>query len=343
MKDLKYLAAYSIPLTAVLALTAQGLWSYSTLIFAFVIIPILEPFLPKSRDNLTNEEKAERVKARIYDWMLYLNIPFLYGVVFTYLHLLNTADLTSSELTGLTLSCGIVVGTCGINVGHELGHRKSKVHRLMAKILLLPALYQHFFIEHNRGHHKHVATERDPASAPKGEILYIFWLRSLLGSYISAWNLEQERLQKEGKPFWSTANEMIWFHIVQLSYLVMVYYTFGSVGLMGAIGIGFIGILLLETINYVEHYGLRRQKLASGRYERVQPHHSWNANYELGRIILYELTRHSDHHFLANKEYQLLDHHDEAPELPLGYPASMLLAMVPPLWFKVMHRALPNT
>ena len=135
---------------------------------------------------------------------------------------------------------------------------------------------------------------------------------------------------------------MLAFQGIQGLFLLAVYFFFGFWPLIFMMLASLVGILLLETINYVEHYGLRRRQLSTGRYERVSPKHSWNANYELGRIILYELTRHSDHHFLANKKYQVLDHHEEAPELPIGYPASMLLAMVPPLWFVIMNGRIPS-
>ena len=195
-KDLKYLAAYIIPLTAILAFYLKGGWSYSTVIFAFGIIPLLDPFMPNSKVNLNEDQRKEKLKAGIFDWLLYLNIPILYGVIVFFLYTISSITLTTNELTGMTLSCGIVIGTCGINVGHELGHRNSLLEQTLAKTLLLPALYMHFFIEHNLGHHRHVATPNDPASAKKGEILYFFWLKSIIGSYRNAWRLEAKRLQK---------------------------------------------------------------------------------------------------------------------------------------------------
>ena len=342
MKDLKYLSAYIIPITAMLALELEQMWSYSTVIFAFGIIPVLEPYLSRSTTNLTENESIEKAKARIYDWLLYLNIPILYGIVVWYLLKMSNAVLETYEIVGLTLSVGIVVGTCGINVAHELGHRNSKLEQLFAKVLLLPALYQHFFIEHNRGHHKNVATKLDPATARFGENLYFFWIRSIWGSYLNAWNHESDRLRKMNLSTFNFRNEMFLFLLQQVAYLGVIMLFIGVDVLVFALLIALVGILLLETINYIEHYGLSRKILENGRYERVMPYHSWNANFYLGRIILYELTRHSDHHFLANKKYQLLDHHDSSPELPVGYPASMLMALVPPIWFMVMNAKVPK-
>jgi alkane 1-monooxygenase len=183
----------------------------------------------------------------------------------------------------------------------------------------------------------------DPATAKKGETVYGFWLRSVLGSYRNAWTLETERLKKEGKSFWNATNEMLWFTFFQIGYLLAVALLLNTNALIGAVAIAVVGFLLLETVNYLEHYGLQRKQLASGRYEPVQPEHSWNSNHELGRIFLYELTRHSDHHFKATRKYQVLRHLDESPQLPYGYPTSLLMSLVPPLWFYVMHRQLPQT
>lgn len=341
MKSAKYLTAYIIPALCIFGLLKGGSAAYATVIFSFGLIPLLEQFLPQDTSNLQEEERDDRLARKVFDWLLYFNVPLVFGILGLLIYQLNTQYYTTSELVGQVLSVGIVLGVCGINVAHELGHRSNKMEQALSKILLLPTLYQHFFIEHNRGHHKHVATPLDPATARKGEIVYTFWLRSLWGSYRSAWHLEKERLERGKLAFWSFQNEMIRFSIQQLIYIALVFVLTPSWQLaLAVLTSGLIGVLLLESINYVEHYGLQRRLLDNGRYERVQPHHSWNANYHLGRIMLYELTRHSDHHYLANKKYQILDHHEQAPVLPLGYPASILMALVPPLWLVVMNREL---
>jgi alkane 1-monooxygenase len=343
MKDLKYLAAYLVPAFCVAGLLLGGWMSISTLLFVFALVPILEPLVGRSTANLSDNNRAQKLNQKFFDWLLYLNVPIVYGIIVLFIWILNTQSLSNLEYTGHILSVGLVLGACGINVGHELGHRQNKKDQTVAKILLLPSWYMHFFIEHNRGHHKNIATDLDPASARKGENLYFFWLRSVYFSYLDAWKLENKRLRRKGIPFLSMENEMLVFTLIQLLYLCLVIAIVDHFwGLFAVVMAGVAGFLLLETINYIEHYGLRRQKLASGRYERVQAKHSWNADYQMGRILLYELTRHSDHHFIATKKYQLLDHHDEAPELPLGYPTSMLLALVPPLWFGIMNKRIPE-
>jgi alkane 1-monooxygenase len=195
----------------------------------------------------------------------------------------------------------------------------------------------HFFIEHNRGHHKNVSTDLDPASSRYGESVYAFYGRTILGSYRSAWHLEAERLKKKQLPFWSLKNEMLVYQIIQMILIVLIGLVFGLTTLLFFIVGAFIGILLLETVNYIEHYGLRR-KLKGGSFERTMPIHSWNSNHPLGRLILLELSRHSDHHYMASRKYQILRHFDESPQMPTGYPGMLLLSLVPPLWFKVMHK-----
>ena len=341
MKDLKYLAAYINPALTTIGLLAGGIYTFFAVIFTFVLVPSLEPFTPNSSKNLSKAEREKALKNKVFDYLLYLNLPVLYGILILFMYTLNHSSMTHLELLGNILSVGIVLGTCGINVGHELGHRKAKKERLMAKILLLPALYTHFFIEHNKGHHKHVATDRDPASARLNENLYAFWIRSTFGGYRSAWQLEAQRLANLKLSFWSLKNEMLVFLLLQVAYLALVASLTSLGGFMAFLGAAVVGILLLETVNYIEHYGLRRKLLPSGKYERVLPKHSWNANYQLGRIVLYELTRHSDHHYKASKKYQILDHYDEAPELPFGYPVSMVIAFFPPLWYKLMNGRIP--
>ncbi len=342
MKDLKYLAAYINPLLAVFGLLVGGFLAWGAVIFSFVLIPIFDQIGPVDTSNVDDATRQTLLGKRIFDWLLYLNVPVVFFIVGLFVSVINASTLTNVELIGNLLSVGIVIGSCGINVAHELGHRKAAYEQRLGQILLIPALYMHFFIEHNRGHHKFVATDEDPASAKKGDWLFWFWIKSLIGSYLSAWKLEAERLQKKDISIWSFKNQMIQFTVIQLIYLAILSYFTTVFGVLIIAASGLVGILLLETINYLEHYGLRRKKLDNGRYERVRPVHSWNANYQIGRIVLYELTRHSDHHYIASKKYQVLDHHEDAPELPFGYPMMILIALVPPLWFKIMDKRIPS-
>jgi alkane 1-monooxygenase len=188
----------------------------------------------------------------------------------------------------------------------------------------------------------HVSTPEDPSTAKYNQNLYSFWLQSVVGTYTKAWTIQLKLNNVNKQSFFSFKNDMFWFAIIQVSYLIVIYFFFGLNGLLFAIFAGVVGFLLLETINYIEHYGLKRNLLTSGRYERVSEKHSWNSNHVLGRIMLYELTRHSDHHYKSQKKYQILEYHDVSPQLPFGYPTSMVLSFVPPLWFAVMNKRIPS-
>ncbi len=336
MKDLKYSVAYLAPIMMFAALYFGGVWSFSAVILAFVIIPLLEAFLPGTEENFSEAEEEKQNNKFIFDFMLYSNVPMVWSLLLYFFYVLSTSDLLWWEIMGMTMSTGVMLGY-SINVAHEMGHRHTFHERLMSKMLLLPSHYLHFSIEHNLGHHKNVSTDKDPASSRFNETIYAFYFRSVWYSFLSAWNIESKRLSRAKKGFWTMHNQMIWFQLIQISYLSLVYIFFGPMVLVAAIIAGILGFLLLESVNYIEHYGLRRKKLPNGKYEPVQPYHSWNSNHEIGRIFLYELTRHSDHHFKATRKYQVLRHFEESPQLPYGYPGSIILAMFPPLWFHVMN------
>ena len=337
-KDLKYLLAYIPVLAAIYGLYLGGVWTFSALIIAFVIVPILEIFLPGTDRNHSESIAEQRVNIKLFDLLLYSNLVLLYGLLAYYFYSLTHQPWTTLEVVGATSSVAVIVGSLGINVAHELGHRQNAFDQFVSKSLLLPALYMHFNIEHNLGHHKLVGTDKDPASARFGENIYAFWWRSTVGGYKSAWAIERMRLKRSEISFWSLQNEMIRFQLFQISYLIVVGLIFGWSIIPYAIVVAVGGFLLLETVNYIEHYGLRRKLLPSGRYENVTPKHSWNSNHEVGRILLYELTRHADHHYKATRKYQVLRHIDESPQLPSGYPGAMLMSLIPPLWFRVMNK-----
>lgn len=337
VRDFKYLIAYTIPAVTFLAIWLEGFRSWLTVLVAFVLIPIIEILLKGTSENLSDHKKSIKEKSLFFDLLLYINLFLVYGIGSFYLYKITHVELEWSEIVGLTLSTGILLGANGINVAHELGHKTGKIQQISAKLLLLPSLYMHFIIEHNRGHHLRVGTPEDPATSRFGENVFRFWLRSVVNGYRSAWNIANRDLEKLGKNKFSLSNPMIQFSIVQILYLVVVGLIFGIVGVVAAVCIAVVSFLLLETINYIEHYGLERKLLENGKYERVENFHSWNSNHEVGRLLLYELTRHSDHHYKAYKKYQILDDYPDNPQLPFGYPTGILLALFPPLWFSMMN------
>jgi alkane 1-monooxygenase len=338
---MKYLWAYSVPIIGMLGIHFQGVWAWSALVYAFVMIPIAETILPVDINNYSEEEIENRLQNKIFDILLYLNVPIVYGSLLYSLFLVANYNLSISEIIGSILSLGVILGANGINVAHELGHRKTLFEKIMGKLLLIPSHYTHFFIEHNHGHHLHVSTPNDPSTAKYNQSLYAFWIQTVVGTYCEAWKIQLKLNKLENRKIYAIKSDMFWFTIIQISYMVLIYNFFGTIATIVALISGIVGFLLLETINYIEHYGLKRNKLESGRFERVSEKHSWNSNHVLGRIVLYELTRHSDHHFKSQKEYQILEYHDVSPQMPYGYPTSMVLSFFPPLWFSVMNKRIP--
>jgi alkane 1-monooxygenase len=226
------------------------------------------------------------------------------------------------------------------NLGHELGHRSNRAERFLGELLLLTSLENHFLPYHNYGHHKLVATAQDPATARRGESVFAFWFRSHFGSYFFAWQLEWKRLKSKNKNPLSFNNRMVSYTVAQALLLGIVFYFFGGLVMLYFIVAATFGIMLLETVNYIEHYGLIRRMTAAGVYESVQHQHSWNSDHVLGRILLFELSRHSDHHYRASKKYPVLDSMPQSPQMPTGYPGMMIFSLCTPLWFRYMHKQL---
>jgi alkane 1-monooxygenase len=341
MNKFKYLGILILPIIAYISFTSYGIVTYLTVGVIFVFVPILELFFNPIHKNHSESELEKAKKDSYYSGLLYAIVPIHLAVLYFFLRTINE-PLTNFELTGRILSMGITLGVLGINVGHELGHRTSRFEQFLGEILLLTSLESHFLPYHNSGHHFNVATPQDPATARKNEWLFTFWFRSQIGSYIVAWQLEKKKLSIQKKSFLSLNNRMLVYTFFQITLITTIYYSFGFTILTYFLFAALIGILLLETVNYIEHYGLLRKKKKSGRYEVVTPMHSWNSDHMIGRILLFELSRHSDHHHRASKHYQLLDSHQSSPQMFTGYPGMMVLALIPPLWFSIMNKRLPE-
>jgi alkane 1-monooxygenase len=341
MKPISYFFVFLIPAFTVTGLLLQGSLVWLTTVFVFGLVPVLELLLPAPQDNPEEGDFKSLKENRLYDLILYAAVPTQIGVVALCLSIVSAGGLSGLELVGAILAVGTCCGGLGINIGHELGHRSTKRDQFLAKVLLSTSLYAHFFIEHNRGHHSRVATYDDPATSRRGEMLYSFWWRSVTGGWRSAWKMEAERLTRRRQPVFSAGNEMLRLQLVQAALLGVIFLLLGGAATLAFLVVSALGILLLETVNYLEHYGLQRTRGAHGRWERVRPAHSWNSNCVLGRLLLFNLTRHSDHHAHPKRPYAVLRHFDEAPQLPTGYPGMVLIAFVPPLFFALMDTRLP--
>lgn len=337
-RPLKYLTPFTVFFTAWFSFQGEGWITFLPVIYAFAIIPLMELMVRPRPDNLSAAEEELAKADKIYDYILYIIVPVHY--IFLYLFLRSFTDYPTDwiGITGRILGMGLLCGVFGINVAHELGHRVRRSEQIMAKLLLLTSQYIHFFIEHNKGHHKHVATQEDPSSARYNESIFAFYPRTILYSYLSAWKIANDEQRKKGRQILNLKNEMLQAQIFQLLFLLLILFLFGWKVLIYYFSAACIGFLLLENINYIEHYGLSRKRTNSGTYERALPEHSWNSNHILGRLLLFELSRHSDHHYLASRKYQVLRHHVHAPQMPTGYPGMMILAHLPPIWFWIMNK-----
>jgi alkane 1-monooxygenase len=324
MTGLRYLLSLLLPASIYVGLLSSGPWSFAALGFAFGVVPVLEAVLPTFAANLSEAQRAERLRQPWYDVLVLVQIPLHLGAIVLFLMVVPedraAGDLTS--LVGHITAMGVSCGSLAINIAHELGHRPNGIYQRLAQGLLVTTLYGQFFIDHNLGHHKNVATPEDASTARYGEVLYNFWFRSIIGVWQTAWRLKPGLMA-----LLFSAEVLMLLGIWMSAPLAFVPFLLASL----------MGILLLETVNYIEHYGLLRAKVSEFRYENAQPIHSWNSNHPLGRFMLFELTRHSDHHANPYKPYPVLDHFDEAPQMPAGYPAMMVLAAVPPIWFRVMN------
>ncbi len=318
------------------ALMADARWLWAPLLLVYVVIPLLDPLFGEDQSNPPESAVAELESDRYYRYVTWALVPMLWGWFVFGAWFVATQPLPLHGYLALSLCAGVVGGFC-INAGHEIGHKKEALERWLAKFALAPTAYGHFYVEHNRGHHRDVATPEDPASARMGESIYRFILREWPGGWARAWRIESERLQKEGRRPLSLHND-----IVQTSLMTAALWAV----LLLWLGIAVLPFLLiaaawanfqLTSANYIEHYGLLRQRDADGRYERCQPRHSWNSNSLMSNWVLFHLQRHSDHHANAARRYQSLRHFDEAPQLPTGYFGMFLIAYVPALWFRVMN------
>lgn len=319
--------------------TGNQAWLLLPLALGYIVAPLLDWLLGEDVNNPPEAVVVELEKDRYYRYLTYAVVPLHYVSLIGVAYWAGTRDLAWWSFIALAMIAGIASGL-GINTGHELGHKKSKFERNLAKIVLAVPAYGHFWIEHSRGHHRDVATPDDPASARMGETIYRFAIREIPGAFRRAWAIEKERLERRGRPVWSTDNQIL--QSLSLSAVL-------QLGLIFAFGWKMIPFLVIHNVlawwqltsaNYIEHYGLLRAKDDSGKYERCQPRHSWNSNHIYSNLVLFHLERHSDHHAHPLRRYQSLRHFDDLPALPNGYFGMYLLAYVPCLWFRMMDRRL---
>ena len=316
--------------------TGLGVFWWWGPMFLFAIMPVLDTLIGKDAENPPDSALKYLEDDRFYRWATYLFLPLQYGSLVLACLLWASGDLSTLESLGLALTTGCVSGIA-INTAHELGHKRKSMERWLSKIALAQTFYGHFFVEHNRGHHVRVATPEDPASARLGESFWAFLPRTVSGSLVSAWELEHDRAERTKTSVWSLRhNDVVNAWLMSLALFAALTAIFGWVVLPYLVLQAAFGFSLLEVVNYLEHYGLARQRREDGRYERTEPRHSWNSNNIASNVLLYHLQRHSDHHANPLRRYQALRHFEEAPELPSGYATMILMAYFTPVWRRVM-------
>jgi alkane 1-monooxygenase len=316
-------------------LTGIGALWFLGPVVVFAVFPVLDLIVGVDAENPPESVVKWLEQDRYYRWCTYAFLPIQYaGLVFA-CWLWSSGRLSTVDSLGLALTMGMVSGIA-INTAHELGHKRASLERWLSRVALASSGYGHFFIEHNRGHHVRVATPEDPASSRLGESFWAFLPRTVAGSLRSSWELERERLSRTGHRAWTWRNEILGAWAMTVVLFGALAAVFGPVVLPYLLVQAIVGFSLLEVVNYLEHYGLLRQKRDDGRYERCAPRHSWNSNNVATNVLLYHLQRHSDHHANPTRRYQSLRHFDEAPQLPTGYAGMIVLAYIPPLWRRVM-------
>jgi len=347
MKQLKMIGFYSAFILPLLLVSGYYLGGINMLLihaFVFLLVPILDFVLRRDEYNIPENEIPKVTKERFYRWIIYSWVYVQLAVLIWAFYIVSTQHLSILEWILLLTGTALVTGGVGITVAHELGHKNSYWEQLYAKILLMTVCYMHFLIEHNRGHHVRVATPDDPATSRKNESFYAFWQRSVTDGYLSAIKIERERLKRMNLSFRSLSNQIIQFALIPIGFIAITTLTFSLIAERVAWEIpvfffvqSFFAFSLLEVVNYLEHYGMERKMLPNGKYEKVTPLHSWNASHTISNFLLFQLQRHSDHHAYAGKPYQVLNHNGESPQLPAGYSAMLILALFPPLWYKIMN------
>ena len=319
-----------------LLVSPSELWLWLSPLFFYFGIPLLDALIGEDPSNPPESEVPALEADPYYRWITYLLVPVLWASFIAICVFVASQPLSATGLLAMIINTGGGLGFA-INLGHEMGHKKSTLERWLAKLALAPACYGHFYIEHNRGHHRDVATPVDPASSRMGESIYRFVLREMPGGFRRAWQLERERLARCGKSPWSLDNEVLQPALISLALYGALVAALGWQILPFLLLSAFWGAFQLTSANYLEHYGLLRRKLENGRYEVCQPHHSWNSNHLFSNWALFHLQRHSDHHAHPTRRYQSLRNFPDLPRLPSGYFGMYLLAYVPPLWFRLMN------
>ena len=326
------------------AATGNELWFFLPFLSNYAVVPLLDWLIGQDTNNPPEEVIMQLERDPFYRRLTYIVVPLHFITIIGCAAYALTQPLSWWAFILLAVVAGMT-GGLAINTGHELGHKNSKLEKTLSKIVLAVPAYGHFTVDHNRGHHSLVSTAEDEASARMGESIYKFALREIPGAFRRAWAIERERLSSRNKPIWHYSNPIVQSYAISLAIAILLTSLFGPLAILFLLIHHASAYWQLTSANYIEHYGLLRAKTENGRYERCEPHHSWNCNFIVSNLVLFHLERHSDHHSHPLRRYQSLRHYPDLPQLPNGYFGMYVIAYLPWLWFKVMDKrvmALPH-
>lgn len=343
-----YLLVFTIPISFLLSYYADNIYALYSLPFVmFICMPFIDPLFGLDNQNYDADHEKELKDQSYYRYVLHAWAYTQTAMMIWLVYIFSTTDISFTYIVPMVLNTMIMNGGAGIVVAHELGHKNNKLDKYLAKLLLIQVFYAHYTVKHNRGHHVHVGTPLDTATSKLNQSFYSFWLQSVWGGFVSAIKIENDYLKAKKKKI-TLFNHEVWNSLI-LSILFFVLCAsivayFNEVMLLNFIVFyvfqTFLSFSLLESVDYIEHYGMVRQLKDDNTYEKTNASHSWNANFILSNYFLFQLQRHSDHHLYATKNYQILKQYDESPQLPNGYPAMILLTLIPPIWFRIMNERL---
>ncbi|MEM7431851.1 MAG: alkane 1-monooxygenase [Pseudomonadota bacterium] len=318
------------------AVTGNEWWLAFPVLLNYLVAPALDWVIGEDRANPPDEIVSQLEQDRYYRYLTFAVLPMHYIAFIGCAAYIGTQELSWGGILATTIVAGMSAGLA-INTGHELGHKNSRLEKQLAKFSLAVAGYGHFTQDHNRSHHRWVATPEDTSSSQMGESIYKFARREIPGSILQAWRIESERLRSRGRSVLHPNNQILQSYAISVAMYIALLAAFGWIMVPYIVLHNLVAYWQLTSANYVEHYGLLRSRDDNGRYERCQPHHSWNCNYRFSNLILFHLQRHSDHHTHPTRRFQSLKHYEDLPTLPNGYMGMYVLAYFPPLWFRVMN------
>lgn len=339
MKPANYLILLFLPAMVVAGYFIGGWFNFLAPVCCFFAYPVANLFLSSSEEHAHTQQTYS---SSAYENIALVFVPVLFLLTAWCTYKAGTIKMDAVSFTGLAISLGIVNSIIGFTLAHEFIHRFRKAEKFAGYFLLLQNNYMHYGIEHVHGHHVYACTPADPHTARIGESLYAFLPRAILHTYTNAVRIERKRLSRGQYKIPFLHNRILWFGVLQIVLMLTIFFILNTTALMFFLLQNLVAIILLHVINYLQHYGLMRKETDAGKYEKLNVHHAWNTGKKNTSFNLFQLENHADHHLHPDKHFDELKHTDSSPEHPAGYSIMVLLSLVPPLWFKIMHKKITS-